>query len=241
MTLSAALALAMLLPLAAALRREMTVEVRPRTEECFYITLGEVGRLTVEYQVLDSEGATGLLGDLTINFRCVAPMERRGDGTQAAAVLLAEYSKEEGYHNFQARQAGDHKLCFDNQASFLHSKVVYFSIETDEVEEERVGGDHFYQELEEQRFLEDAEDIQASLRRITAGLRASLGLQSRIKATSTRDRGLAESNFERVNRMSLFYLVLILCSGLLQTVLVKNLFEDPRKDTLWRRLAAALQ
>ena len=241
MTMTTALAL-LLLPLASALRREMTVEVKPRTEECFYTTVAEVGGLTVEYQVLDSEGATGLLGDLTINFRAVAPMERRGDGSQAAAVLLAEYGKEEGYHALQARQVGDHKLCFDNQASFLHSKVVYFSIENDEVEEEQVGGEHFYQELEEQRFLEDAEDIQASLRRITQGLRASLGLQSRIKATSTRDRGLAESNYERVNSMSLFYLVLILCSGLLQTLLVKNLFEEPSKQNpLWRKIASVLQ
>jgi len=42
--------------------------------------------------------------------------------------------------------------------------------------------------------------------------------------------------------MSLFYLVLILCSGLLQTLLVKNLFEEPSKQNpLWRKIASVLQ
>ena len=244
--------LLLLLPLATlALRREMTVEVAPQAEECFYTPVLEQGHLAVEYQVLNSRGGPGQFGDIDINFRCVAPMAplpaASHGAVTGAAILLAEYRREEGSHEFRVDQLGDYKICFDNKYSYLNTKTIYFVINTDETEEGSWPGqlavpDFQLFEEEEKLFDDSAEDIKDKLRAIMQGLATTQQLQSRMRATNSKDRSLAESNFERVNRWSLLFLCLILCSGLLQTVLVRNLFEEPsRLHPVWRRLAKIFQ
>ena len=130
---------------------------------------------------------------------------------------------------------GDYKTCFDNKYSYLNTKTVYFSIETEEVEEEDVVK-NFFIEVEEQQYHEASEEIQQRLKRMSLELSNSLYLQNKIKATNTKDRSLAEANFSRVNTTSFFFLLLILASGAFQTSIVKNLFEDPKKmHPMWRK------
>ena len=99
----------------------------------------------------------------------------------------------------------------------------------------------FFLEYEEQQYHEASEEIQQRLKRMSLELSTSLYLQNKIKATNTKDRSIAEANFARVNTTSFFYLFLILASGAFQTVVVKNLFEDPRKmHPMWRKFVAFL-
>ena len=152
-----------------------------------------------------------------------------------ASVVHSENKQGEGRHVFHPETIGDYKTCFDNKFSYLNTKTVYFSIETEEVEEEEVVK-NFFLEFEEQQYHEASEEIQQRLKRMSLELSNSLYLQNKIKATNTKDRSLAEANFSRVNTTSLFFLLLILASGAFQTSIVKNLFEDPKKmHPLWRK------
>jgi hypothetical protein len=235
MTSTAALLL-LVLPAASGLRTEFTVQVRPKAEECFFVPVAEPGRLVLEYQVLDSQGLQGQLADLTISTRVVAPMERLATGGRGAIVLVAETEREAGLHSFDVTTAGDYKVCFNNKFSYMNTKIVYFFIETDEdgaVDELSVDF-----EEEENQYLEDAEEIKIKLTKIKNDLMLTHNLQNRLKATNTKDRSLAEINYERVNMTSLFYILLILGAGFLQTVLVRNLFEEPHKlHPVWRKAA----
>ena len=226
--------LLLLLPLVSGSRREMTVEVKPNTEECFFTPITKPGPLEIEYMVMDSKGQLGQYGELDINFRVTAPLVKK-EGGSVATVLHSENKQGEGRHVFHPETIGDYKTCFDNKYSYLNTKTVYFSIETEEVEEEEVVK-NFFLEFEEQQYHEASEEIQQRLKRMSLELSNSLYLQNKIKATNTKDRSLAEANFSRVNTTSLFFLLLILASGAFQTSIVKNLFEDPKKmHPLWRK------
>ena len=227
------------LPLVSGSRREMTVEVAPKTEECFFTPITALGPLVVEYMVMDSRGELGQYGELDINFRVTTPLVKKEKGS-VATVMFSETKQGEGRHQFQLETIGDYKTCFDNKFSYLNTKTVYFSIETEEKEEEDVVKD-FFLEYEEQQYHEASEEIQQRLKRMSLELSTSLYLQNKIKATNTKDRSIAEANFARVNTTSFFYLFLILASGAFQTVVVKNLFEDPRKmHPMWRKFVAFL-
>ena len=231
----------------------MTVEVAPKTEECFFTPITTLGPLVVEYMVMDSKGQLGQYGELDINFRVTTPLVKE-EGGSVASVLHSEKKQGEGRHVLHPETIGDYKTCFDNKFSYLNTKTVYFSIETEEVEEEDVVKNFFNQsifiprnnplgfsnqrrlELEEQQYHEASEEIHQRLKRMSLELSNSLYLQNKIKATNTKDRSLAEANFSRVNTTSFFYLLLILASGALQTSIVKNLFEDPKKmHPMWRK------
>ena len=227
------------LPLVSGSRREMTVEVGPKTEECFFTPITTLGPLVIEYMVMDSRGELGQYGELDINFRLTSPLVKKERGS-VATVLHSENKQGEGMHVFHPETVGDFKACFDNKFSYLNTKTVYFSIETDEVEEEDVVKD-FFLEFEEQQYHEASEEIHQRLKRMSMELSTTLYLQNKIKAMNTKDRMVAEANFARVNTTSFFFLFLILASGAFQTVVVKNLFEDPRKmHPMWRKFVAFL-
>ena len=226
--------LLVLLPLVSGSTVWLTVEVAPKTEECFFTPITSLGPLVVEYMVMDSKGELGQYGELDINFRVTAPLVKK-EGGSVATVLHSENKQGEGRHVFHPETIGDYKTCFDNKFSYLNTKTVYFSIETEEVEEEDVVK-NFFIEVEEQQYHEASEEIQQRLKRMSLELSNSLYLQNKIKATNTKDRSLAEANFSRVNTTSFFFLLLILASGAFQTSIVKNLFEDPKKmHPMWRK------
>jgi len=61
-------------------------------------------------------------------------------------------------------------------------------------------------------------------------------LQELIRLTDLKDRSVAEHNFERVNYMSVIYLVVLLLSGAAQVVLLRSLFDEKSKiNPLWKK------
>merc|ERR1712226_125145 len=160
----------LLLSAIAASALELTVEVRPRTEECFFAPVSLDDELTVEYQVVDSRGAGGQFGDLDINFRIVAP---RNYTEMAVPILIIEYKKERGRHTYNGTRWGDYKVCLDNKHSYLNSKTVFLSIETYKLTKE--ASDKTFKTIvqlfvEEQQYLGNAEDIHDELLSILSHL-----------------------------------------------------------------------
>ena len=143
--------LLVLLPLVSGSTVWLTVEVAPKTEECFFTPITSLGPLVVEYMVMDSKGELGQFGELDINFRVTAPLVKK-EGGSVASVLHSENKQAEGRHVFHPETIGDYKTCFDNKFSYLNTKTDYFCIKTEEVEEECVVK-NFHLELEEQEYF----------------------------------------------------------------------------------------
>ena len=60
--------------------------------------------------------------------------------------------------------------------------------------------------------------------------------QDLIRITVLKDRSIMEHNFERVNLMSMFYVVFILVAGIGQVVLLRSLFDERSKiNPLWKK------
>ena len=72
---------------------------------------------------------------------------------------------------------------------------------------------------------------------IDSSLRKAINIQDQIRVTDLKDRSVAEHNFERVNFMSIFYLIVLVTSGLIQVILLRSLFDDKSMvNTLWSKM-----
>ena len=78
--------------------------------------------------------------------------------------------------------------------------------------------------------------FQSQLKKIKDDISKARHLQDQIRVTDLKDRSIMEHNFERVNFMSTFYLVVLIASGLFQVLLLRSLFDDKSKiNPLWKK------
>jgi hypothetical protein len=209
--------------------QEMTVEVGPGKEECFFETVEKGFTLGVDYQVIDA--GSGQYAELDINFRVMDP---RGH------PIMATFKKQDGSFNQKVNEHGDYKICFDNTFSYLSSKTVYFELTNENEEEaeydELAGIFPDYQDEGLEIFEVSVADIETRLKKIKEEVDKSRHIQDLLRVTDTKDRMIAEHNFERVNFMSCFYMIVLISSGLLQVLLIRSLFDDKsRINPLWKK------
>lgn len=219
----------LLINLVVAVDREMTVSVPAGKEECFFETVVKGNTLTVEYQVVD--GGSGQLSELDINFRIVTP---RGH------PLVAEFKKSDGSHSQTVEELGDYKICFDNQFSYVSSKTIYFEVinENEDEEYDDLAGIFDGEDGDYESAYVDitVSDIETKLKKIKEDIKKAQHLQDQIRVTDLKDRSVAEHNFERVNFMSSFYVVVLIVAGLAQVCLLRSLFDEKsRINPLWKK------
>jgi len=212
-----------------AVDREMTVSVPAGKEECFFETVAKGYTLTVEYQVVD--GGSGQLSELDINFRIVTPKGH---------PLVAEFKKSEGTHSQTVDELGDYKICFDNQFSYVSSKTIYFEVINENEDEEYDDLAGIFDDEEgdyESEYVDiTVSDIETKLKKIKEDIKKAIHLQDQIRVTDLKDRSVMEHNFERVNFMSSFYVVVLMVSGLAQVFLLRSLFDEKsRINPLWKK------
>ena len=192
---------------------QLTVEVEPGREECYYqfLDLGE--SLTLDYQVLDTSGE---IASLDIDFNLSLP---------SGEPIVVQYRRESGHHSFPGGnyKVGDYKICFNNKFSVLSSKLVTFEVTVDKEEEEDRGGrtglgvGQDYQET-----ADELDSILYTIRKLV--LAASVD-QTTMLVLHKKDRMLADRKIRRVNNMSFVIVSLIIIGGLLQVFMIKRLFE----------------
>ncbi|KAB7502814.1 Transmembrane emp24 domain-containing protein 1 [Armadillidium nasatum] len=209
------------------IEREMTIEVQPGREECFYqdIIAGET--LDLEYQVID-----GGQGNLDINYYVAGPQGN---------ILVQDNKKSDAAHRTTMSESGDYKICWDNSYSRFNSKTVFFGLiieSDDDNDQEALWGEGIQGSpyKEEDIYEMKVEDIKDSVDRIRAHLTKSRFLQDQLRAFEARDRNIAENNYSRVNRMSLLNLAVMLVTGLIQVLLLRSLFDEKsRLHKLWKK------
>lgn len=206
------------------LEREITINVDPGKEDCFFQNTKQGDIIDLDYQVID-----GGHGDLDITFHLVDPNGR---------ILLADYKKSENTHRADVSVSGDYKFCFDNTFSTYNSKTIFFELIIegsddsewdDNLDFDGVNIDQIY-ELK----VQDVQEIVNSVRNHLTKVRH---LQDLIKSTEARDRNIAEENYFKVNTYSFLQLLLMIVVGMIQVVMVKSLFDERSKaHKIWKNL-----
>lgn len=204
--------------------REITINVDPGRQDCFFQNAKQGDVIDLDYQVID-----GGHGDLDITFHLADPTGR---------ILLADYKKSENTHRADASINGDYKFCFDNSFSTYNSKTVFFELiiegnDDSEWDENVDFGDINIDQIYELK-VQDVQEIVNSVRNHLTKVRH---LQDLIKSTEARDRNIAEENYFKVNTYSFLQLLLMMVVGMIQVVMVKSLFdEDSKAHKIWKNL-----
>uniref|UniRef100_UPI00358E0746 transmembrane emp24 domain-containing protein 5-like n=1 Tax=Myxine glutinosa TaxID=7769 RepID=UPI00358E0746 len=195
---------------------DLTFALPAGTKQCFYQELKAGASMEVEYQVIDGAG-------LDVDFLIASP---------SGPVLYTEFRKSEGMHSIEAKENGDYMICFDNSFSHISSKLVFFEVVLDDVEEDEDKADRpgWMDFVAADDVLDmKLEDIQESMNSIKVRLTKSGQMQSVLRVHEARDRNLQENNFERVNLWSAVNLVVMLLVAGLQVFTLKSLFDDRRR------------
>lgn len=202
--------------------KEMTVNVNPGKEECFYETakIGEI--IDIEYQVID-----GGHGDLDITFRLADPTGR---------VLIVDFKKPENNHRADSKINGDYRFCFDNTFSKFNTKTIFFELIIEGENESEWDSEENPESVPTDLVYEvQLQDFEKILNEIRNHLKKARHFQDILKSTEARDRNVAEENYLKVNIFSLLQLILMLFVGIVQVIMVKSLFEDSTKvHKIWK-------
>lgn len=204
--------------------REMTVEVKAGTEECFYEFVKAGETLEVEYQVID-----GGQGEIDINFYVASPH---------GAILLQDLRKPEATHRTLMSEEGDYKICWDNTFSHFNSKTVFFGVmienddEDDDLWDDGLEASVTAEEIYEMKI----EDIKDAMDRIRGHLTKSRIMQDQLRAYEARDRNIAENNYTKVNSWSMINISVMIVTGFIQVVLLRSLFDEKsRLHGMWKK------
>ncbi|KAK2168138.1 hypothetical protein LSH36_20g10054 [Paralvinella palmiformis] len=127
----------------------------------------------------------------------------------SGTMLVTDIRKTDSVHRLEAQEAGDYTFCLDNTFSRFSSKLVFFELITD--------------------------DQEASLSKIHEHIDKGKQIQNILRAIETRDRSLAEANFERVNFWSGVQVFVMVSVAVTHVLMIRSLFEDRRKGPLKMR------
>ncbi|CAH0559561.1 unnamed protein product [Brassicogethes aeneus] len=204
------------------LEKEITFNVDPGKEDCFFQRAKKGDVIDVDYQVID-----GGHGDLDITFHLVDPTGR---------ILVADYKKSENTHRADASMDGDYKFCFDNTFSGYNSKAIFFEFI---IEGEDDYPDSTIEGLQPEDVYDiTVQDIQEMLNTVKTHVTKVRHLQDLIKSSEARDRNVAEENFFKVNTFSFVQIGVMCLVGFVQVVLLRSLFDEKsRAHNLWRKLS----
>lgn len=205
------------------IEREMTVEVKAGTQECFYETIKEGETLDIEYQVID-----GGQGELDINFYMAG---RTGE------VVLQDLRRSEGNHRTTISEEGDYQICWDNTFSHFNTKTVFFGITIESDDDNDLWDDGLDETITAEEIYEmKIEDIKEAMGRIRAHLTKSRFMQDQLRAYEARDRNLAENNCTKVTSWSMVNITVMVVTGLIQVILLRSLFDDKsRLHGIWKK------
>lgn len=202
--------------------KELTVNIDPGSEDCFYQKVKKGDKIEIEYQVID-----GGHGDLDITFRLAEPSGR---------ILIQDFKKSENNHRADAATDGDYKLCFDNSFSSYNVKTVFFELVVYNDDDGEWGSDENMDFDKVQAFEVKAEDVQEIVNSVRNHLNKVRHLQDLIKSTEARDRNIAEENYFKVNTFSMVQITIMILVGLIQVVMVRSLFDDRSfGHKLWKK------
>eukprot|EP00026_Physarum_polycephalum_P017753 Phypoly_transcript_19085.p1 GENE.Phypoly_transcript_19085~~Phypoly_transcript_19085.p1 ORF type:complete len:207 (+),score=25.83 Phypoly_transcript_19085:34-654(+) len=178
----------------------LTLQVEPKTEECFFQFIDQGKDVTILYSVTRG-------GLLDIDVRIFDP---RGNTLYQG---LHFDSKMKGRQNFYSQETGVYKLCFNNEISRFTAKVVSFSIQIGDDEKSNVAKPA------------DLTPMEASVGKIERFLLIIIGEQRRMRVREQVHRDTSENTNTRVQWWSLFETLLIVAMCVAQVWYLRRWFN----------------
>jgi len=204
--------------------KEYTVEVSGGQRECYWETLKKPKdnrQVAVEYQVLDG-------GDLLIDASLHTP---------TGNLIFSDFRKSENQHRFSPTEDGEYQLCFDNGVSAYYERIVFFSFDTEDPGDEHdddddEDDDDYFKRIASPEFQDVQEydgkvnDFKFRVERIHNRIETIAHFQTTIRSVESRDRHLAERNYEKVNFWSMVNLAVMVIVLVLQVFFIRSLFDE---------------
>ena len=197
----------------------------PRERSCVFDFMKAGVQMRSSYDVLRG-GA-----QLDINFQI---LDANDD------IVVTDSKKSNNRFFFTPAKSGDYKICLDNSFSPFSSKVVYFDFyssdqmdgfnkheKMDKAGRVTTPSPSVVEEVTEQQLVLNmkVEEIEGVMQHIKRNLRGSSYNMGLFRNLEFKDRKIAESNFDLVNRTSLVSVIAILCTGLAQVLLIRVFFS----------------
>ncbi|VDM22454.1 unnamed protein product, partial [Hydatigera taeniaeformis] len=207
----------------------LTVNVTPAVKDCYFYEA--VTGFEVDVQVL---GGDGMDIGLCVFDPSGAPVVLRDPVGEASVsiTVLPQY------------QGRAYAICLDNRKASYGRKKVYLGIDLrinwdkpSPAEQEiidqmkrnlRIGGNS----AELRRVFDNFDRLTDSLDRIGGLLHRTQRLQQRSRNNAAMDRAMMEANKDRVTSWSTFQVVLLVLVGIIQTRLIRSLFDE--QSSLYR-------
>lgn len=192
------------------------------TRECFHQFLNKDLNIEVDFQVVSG-------GDLDISLWISSPTNR---------VIVHHQRKVTGQPQFKTEETGEYRICFDNSFSRFASKQVHFYMGV--MNDDKFVDPNFNvepvlpspQSLDLDQLGELDHKIQTfrdTFMRVYNNLEKAQTHMTAFRIYELADRELMEQSFERVNFFSIFNITLMILVGLIQTFMIRSLFEDRSK------------
>jgi len=184
--------------------------VGPGKRDCFYRVLAVGDIMDFDLQVLSG-------GDMDITVTIAAPTK---------GLLLEQFQETEVSEEIQIEEDGPYEVCFDNTFSTFTEKVVYFDLGIDE--NNRTGLDHIQLFKDIPVLKDDVEHVQQLLKsmdNIGFKIEVIAHHQATYRSKHSRHKYLQDTNLRLVTWFSLGSCLVMIVVGVLQVVLIRNLFE----------------
>lgn len=86
------------------------------------------------------------------------------------------------------------------------------------------------------------QDINDMIHVVSGHLSKARKIQDTLRSYEARDRNLAELNNSRVSMFSVIIVLTMMCVGILQVFMIRNLFEtDPKGRKVWEKLGKLIR
>eukprot|EP00041_Stephanoeca_diplocostata_P041926 m.9527 g.9527 ORF g.9527 m.9527 type:complete len:216 (+) comp6940_c0_seq1:185-832(+) len=186
---------------------ELTFELGPNAEECFYSQIEESSKVTFEFQVVYG-------GRLDVDARII----KLNNQNSQEEIYNADKS-ETGSHTFTAHSTGEYGFCFSNRMSTVAHKTVYLDVV--------IGNDD--------PLIQDAQahhqtftQMETSLINNHDALRRIIQMQTHHRIREATHRYTAEYMNERVQFASAAEALVLIILSLCQILYLRSLFSDKR-------------
>ena len=203
---------------------QFTVNIDPADEKCFYAPASVGDQLFIQYHVVQR----GNEAESRISFYV----------TDASAKIIAsDLEAKQNSYTFTADVDGDFKACFGNFITYTKKQVFFTTSVGNPNSTEWNQQDVVFEGTDA---LDDFDfklfDIEHLIDQIRLRLLQARTQQRQLRLLETRDRSLAETNFELVNQWSLVQMLVMVAVLVVQVLMVRNLFCDPlqKPGRLWR-------
>lgn len=156
-------------------------------------------------------------------------------GTRVMSREMADHVAD----TVEIKSTGDYKACWENINTYYRKKVYFVVTTRNSISNGAMWADvNTELENENEAYETRLREIQMSINSIRSLMGVGHLLQQQLRVFEAADRTLAEADLERVNQWSMIQIMVMLCVGVLQVMMVRSLFDDrhPMKISLFARL-----